>query len=230
MLNLLLRSSVVYFLLIISVRLMGKREIGQLQPADLVITILISEIAVMPIENRDIPFIQSLVIIVFLVVLEILMSFVTLKLPKFRHLIQGNSLLVINDGKIDEKILKKTRLTVDDLTEGLRINGAFDISEVEYAYVETNGQLSVKLKDEKSPPKAEDIGIKTENNGIPFVIVSDGRIISESFSGCALDEKKLDEILKSRRLERKDVLILAADKKGVKYIAEKEKKSKKKRF
>ena len=224
MLSLLLKSFTVYFLLIVSVRLMGKREIGQLQPADLVMTILISNIAAVPIENKDIPFLNSIVVIVFLVALEILMSLVTLKLPKLRHLIQGNSLLVINDGKIDETALKRMRLTVDDLVEGLRLKDAFDISEVEYAYVETNGQLSVKIKDEKSPPKAKDMKVKTEDRGIPFVLISDGRLISESLSKCEMSEKELNEILQSRRLQRKDILILAADKKGVTFVAEKEKK------
>lgn len=224
MLNTLLRCIAVYFILIISVRLMGKREIGQLQPADLVITILISELAVMPINETDIPFYHSVAAILLLVALEIIMSVFTLKLSKLRHLIQGNSLLVINDGKIDQKILKKMRLTVDDLIEGLRLKDVFDISEVEYAYVETNGQLSVKLKDEKSPPKAEDMKVKTENRGIPFVLISDGRLITESLSACNLTEDKLDEIIKSRRLEREDILILAADRKGVTYIAEKKRK------
>lgn len=221
MLSLLLKSFTVYFLLIVSVRLMGKREIGQLQPADLVMTILISEIAVMPIDNKDVPFFESIAVMLFLVAIEILMSFVTLKLPKLRHLVQGNSLIVINDGKIDEKALKKMRLTVDDLVEGLRLKDAFDISEVEYAYVETNGQLSVKIKDEKSPPKAEELKVITEDRGIPFVLISDGRLISESLSKCEMSEKELDEILKSRRLQRKDILILAADKKGVTYVAKK---------
>lgn len=223
MLGSLIRCIAVYIILIISVRVMGKREIGQLQPADLVITILISDLAVMPIEKTDVPFFQSVGAIVLLVLLEVIMSFVTLKLSKFRHIIQGNSLLVINDGKIDQKILRKMRLTVDDLTEGLRLKDVFDISEVEYAYVETNGQLSVKLKESKSPVKAEDMKIKEENKGIPFVLISDGRLISESLCGCNMTEKDVDEILSSRRLERKDVLILAADKKGVTYIATKEK-------
>ena len=224
MLNTLLRSLAVYFILIISVRLMGKREIGQLQPADLVITILISELAVMPIEETDIPFLQSISAIVLLVGLEILMSLVTLKLSKLRHLVQGNSLLVINEGKIDQKMLRKMRLTVDDLIAGLRLKDVFDISEVEYAYVETNGQLSVKLKKTKEPVKAEDMKIESDDRGIPFVIISDGRLITEGLEGCNMTKEELSDILKSRRLERKDILILAADKKGVTYIAEKKKK------
>ena len=223
MLNTLVRSLAVYFILIISVRLMGKREIGQLQPADLVITILISELAVMPIEETDIPFLQSISAIILLVGLEILMSLITLKLSKLRHLIQGNSLLVINEGKIDQKMLRKMRLTVDDLIAGLRLKDVFDISEVEYAYVETNGQLSVKLKKPKEPVKAEDMKIKSDDRGIPFVIISDGRLITESLECCNMTKEELSEILKSRRLERKDILILAADKKGVTYIAEKKK-------
>lgn len=223
MLNTLVRSLAVYFILIISVRLMGKREIGQLQPADLVITILISELAVMPIEETDIPFLQSISAIILLVGLEIVMSLVTLKMSKLRHLVQGNSLLVINEGKIDRKMLRKMRLTVDDLIAGLRLKDVFDISEVEYAYVETNGQLSVKLKKPKEPVKAEDMKIKSDDRGIPFVIISDGRLITESLEGCNMTKEELSEILKSRRLERKDILILAADKKGVTYIAEKKK-------
>lgn len=224
MINALVRSLVVYLILIVGVRLMGKREIGQLQPADLVITILISNIASMPVEQPEIPLLQSVAVIAFLSLLEILMSFITLKLSKFRHIVQGNSLLVICDGKIDQKILRRMRLTVDDLVEGLRLKDVFDISEVEYAYVETNGQLSVKLKDEKSPPKAEELKIVPKDRGIPFVIISDGRLISESLEKCCLTEEKLEEILKSRRLRKEDILILAADKKGVTYIAEKEKK------
>lgn len=227
MINTLLRCTAVYFILIISVRLMGKREIGQLQPADLVITILISNIAVMPVERTDVPFFSSVTAIVLLVALEILMSILTLKLSKLRHIIQGNSLLVINDGKIDQKILRKMRLTVDDLVVGLRLKDVFDISEVEYAYVETNGQLSVKLKDEKSPPKAEKLKIQSDNRGIPFVLISDGRLITESLSACNLTEDKLDEIIKSRRLKREDILILAADRKGVTYIAKKSRKGRK---
>lgn len=221
MLEILLRCIAVYFILIISVRLMGKREIGQLQPGDLVITILISNIAMLPIERTDISFFSTAPAIVLMVALEMLMSFLTLKLSKLRHLVHGNSLLVINDGKIDQKILKKMRLTVDDLVEGLRLKDVFDISEVEYAYVETNGQLSVKLKDEKSPPKAEMLKLKTEDKGIPFVLISDGRLITESLAACNLTEEKLYEIIKSRHLEREDILILAADRKGVTYIAKK---------
>lgn len=226
MLNLLFRGIVVYFFLIVSVRLMGKREIGQLQPADLVVTIIISNIASMPVEQKDAPLLQCVALIAFFVIMEIIMSIITLKLPKLRHVIQGNSLLVINDGKIDEKILRKMRLTVDDLVEALRLKDVFDISDVEYAYVETNGQISVKLKPEKSPVKSEDMKIKADKSGIPFVLISDGRVISESFGYCGTDEKKLDEILKSRRLEKKNLLILTADKSGVKFIAEKEKSKK----
>lgn len=224
MLSALVRSLMVYVILIFCVRLMGKREIGQLQPADLVITILISNIASLPIEQPEIPVFQSVAVILFLSLIEILMSFITLKLSKFRHIIQGNSLLIINDGKIDQKILKKMRLTVDDLVEGLRLKDVFDISEVEYAYVETNGQLSVKLKDEKSPPKAEQLKVATESNGIPFVLISDGRLITESLDKCNLTKEKLSSLLESRRLERKDILILTADRSGIKYIACKDKK------
>lgn len=215
----LLRCLAVYFILIISVRLMGKREIGQLQPADLVITILISELAVMPIEKTDIPFVQSVSAILLLVGLEIFMSFLTMKMSKLRHIVQGNSLLIINDGEIDQKLLKRMRLTVDDLVEGLRLKDVFDISEVQYAYVETNGQLSVKLKEEKEPPSAEKMKIVSEDNGIPFVIISDGRLISESLENCGLTEEKLDQMLVSRRVERKDILILTADKSGITYLA-----------
>lgn len=224
MLSSIFRCLTVYAVLIFSVRIMGKREIGQLQPADLVITILISNIASLPVEQPDISLLKSVAVIIFLSLIEILMSLITMKLSKFRHVIQGNSLLIIKDGKINQKILKRMRLTVDDLVEGLRLKDVFDISEVEYAYVETNGQLSVKLKDEKSPPKAEQLKIVTEDNGIPFVLISDGRLISDSLNECNLTKEELDRLLKSRRLDRKDILILTADRSGIKYIVCKDKK------
>lgn len=216
-----IRSLIMYCLLILSVRLMGKREIGQLQPAELVTTLLISEIAALPIENTEIPFLHCVAAVLFIVVLEIIMSIMTLKLSKFRHIVQGNSLLVISEGKIVQKAMKKMRLTVDDLIEGLRLKDVFDISEVDYAYIETNGQLSVKLKDEKEPIKAEAFGKSSDGGGIPFVLISDGRLISESLGQCGLTEEKLDLILEEKGLIRNDILILAADKNGVTYLAEK---------
>ncbi|NLB36806.1 MAG: DUF421 domain-containing protein, partial [Clostridiales bacterium] len=142
----LLRVVIIYILVIVSVRLMGKRQIGEMQPTELVITILLSEVAALPIQDSSQPIINSIVAVLLLVSFEIINSILSLKIGKYRTLVQGNSLIVIRNGVIDQKQILRLRLTVDDLLESLREQGVFDIKDVEYAILETNGKISVLLK------------------------------------------------------------------------------------
>ena len=141
-----IRTLILFVVIIFGLRLMGKRQIGQLQPAELVITILLSEIAATPMQDNDISMLNSVVAIMILVSLEIIMSAISLKSMSFRGLLQGNSIVIIKDGVIDPGQMKRLRFTLDDLLEALRQKDVFDIEEVEYAVVETNGTLSVLLK------------------------------------------------------------------------------------
>lgn len=218
----LIRGFIAYVLLVVGVRLMGKRQIGELQPADLVITILISEIAAIPIEESEAPLLSSVTNVIFLVAIEILVSYISMKSSRFRRALQGNSVMIIEDGEINEKALKQIRLTIDDLTEALRQKDIFDITEVSYAYAETNGTISAELFPENKTVTAEQIGIKTEDVGVPVVIVSDGRVISENFRYSCLNQDRLNDILSEKSIRREDILLMTADRKNIGTVVLKE--------
>ena len=133
MLTSLLRTFILFIIIVIALRIMGKRQIGQLQPAELVVTILLSEMAATPMQDNDIPMLNTVIAILVLVSLEIIMSLISLKSIKMRTLIQGNSVMLINNGKVDQKQMKRLRYTLDDLLEGLRQKDVFDINDVQYA-------------------------------------------------------------------------------------------------
>ena len=159
MLQIIIRTVVFYFVIILAIRLMGKRQLGELQPSELVITILLSEIAAMPIQDVKIPIWVGIVASLTLVVLEISISVLTMRSLNFRKMFYGNSSIIIKDGTIDQKMLKKLRVTVPDLLEVLRNQEIFDISQVAYAILETNGQLSVLLKPEYQTVSVNDLKV-----------------------------------------------------------------------
>jgi len=170
----LIRTIILYFTVIISIRLMGKRQIGELQPGELVITILISECAAAPIQDLNRPIINGIMAILALVILELLISAIALKWPLARRAIDGHPLIVIRDGIIDQKALKNLRLSVNDLMEELRIQGYFFIQDIAFAIVETNGKLSIMLKPEKQPANASMVNNVQPYNGLPSIVVNDG--------------------------------------------------------
>lgn len=168
MLIALFRSAILYVFIILTVRIMGKRQIGELQPAELVVTIMLSEILVIPMQDSKIPLINTIIPVLLVVGLEILVSVLSLKSVKFRSALQGNSLLVIRNGVLDQAQLKRLRFSTDDLLEALRKKDVFDISKVQYAMVETDGTLSVLLKPEEENPTRADFKISAPDTGIPW--------------------------------------------------------------
>ncbi len=197
MLPILIRAVIVYILVIAGVRLMGKRQIGELQPSELVITFLLSDIASMPLQNSNTPLIQSVATVFLLIALEVITSCLALKFRPFRTLIQGHSVMIIKKGELQQENMKRIRYSVDDIIESLRLKDIFDISEVDYAYVETNGSLSVLLKEDGNG-----------NNSLPCLVVSDGKIIEREFEVCGMTKKKLEKILSKKGLELKNVLLM----------------------
>ena len=158
----LIRTVILYLFVIATVRIMGKRQIGELQPTELVITILLSEIVAIPMQDNDIPLLSAVIPVMVLVGFEILISGISLKSVRFRSAMQGNSIIVIRDGVPDLKEIKKIRFTIDDILEALRQKDIFDISKVQYAIVETNGAISVMLKPEFSEITKKDLRLKAE--------------------------------------------------------------------
>lgn len=218
----LIRATILYVIIIFLIRLMGKRQIGELQPSELVITILISEIASIPMENNSVPIINSVVALFALVAYEILTSAAGLKSNKLRSVIQGHPVIVIRDGKIDAKALKKLRMTVNDLVSALRQKDVFEISQVSYAIFETNGKISVLLKPEYRNSSAADLDIYPVDNGMPFAVVCDGEIIDETVKDSTFDISHVKKIIVSSKIPVEEILIMTVDSKGNVYIERKE--------
>lgn len=216
--TILIRTFILYLIVIFVVRLMGKRQIGQLQPTELVVTILLSEIASIPLENNNVPLITYVAAVIFLACLEVVSSGIALKSGKYRRAVEGNAVFIIKEGKLDIKALKRLRYSVDDIMEGLRQKDVFDISEVEYAVVETNGSLSVMLKADKLPLTFESVDKKAEEKGIPAVVIADGKYIYSNFSLCRTSKEKIDRLLSKEKTVADDVMLMTLDKKGNRFI------------
>lgn len=202
---------------------MGKRQLGELQPTELVITILLSEIASIPMENNDVPMINSIFAALLLVCLEIINSVIIMKSTKIRYLLQGRPAVVINDGVLDQKKLKALRFTADDILDQLRQKDIFEISQVQYAVVETNGSLSVMKKQQYDSPVNEDFGIKNSPQGIPVLVINDGKYIESAIKDSGFEMKAIEKILRKEKVEVRDIIILLLDKYNNYTLIKKEK-------
>ena len=216
-----IRTLILYFTVICVVRLMGKRQIGELQPSELVVTLLLSEIIAMPMENNDIPLISTIIPVMILVTLEIITSAISMKSLKFRFLVQGHPIIIIRNGVLQQKEMKKLRLTIDDILESLRQKDIFDISLVAYGIIETNGKMSVMLKPDYETVINKDAGIKPEDSGIPCVVITDGQIERSSFDDCNMTDEKLKKIIKKQNIDVGNTLLMTLDKSGKSVVIEK---------
>ena len=172
----LIRTIILYTFVIIAVRLMGKRQIAEMQPTELVITILISAVASVPMQNPEIPLAHGIVPIFTLISAEIFISFLSLKFPRVRKVLTGKPVILIENGIIDQNALKSTRLSIDDLFEELRLNNTFNIADIRRAQLETNGQLSILLFDKKQPLTPEDIEREITPSAINYIDIADGNM------------------------------------------------------
>lgn len=205
------RAIILYIIIIFSIRLMGKRQLGELQPSELVVTILMSNIATLPIEDINIPMIMGVVPIFTLVCLDVALSHLSLFSRGFRRIISGSPKIIITDGKIDQKQMKKLRFTIDDLMESLRSVQVFDISEVQLAIVETTGKISVYQKQNLQPCTPQDMGINKMCKNPPQLIIDDGEIVENALKFIGLDKKWLNNILKKEQCDLKNVFMMVAD-------------------
>lgn len=211
MLIVFIRAIILYVVVVFSIRLMGKRQLGELQPSELVITILISNIATLPIEDINIPMLTGIIPIITLVSLDVLMSAVSLKSRRIRQLISGSPKIIISDGVVDQNQMKILRYTVDDLMESLRSQGVFDISEVQFAVVETTGKISVYQNPNCMPVTAEQMEIQVVEENPPQTIIDDGDIIFHSLDFIGMSKDKLMTILNAHQLEAHDVFLMTSD-------------------
>lgn len=208
----LIRTILLYILIIFALKVMGKRQISELQTSELVVTLLISNIAAIPMQNTGQPLISGVVPIIVLIAFEVIVSIIMLKNSKFRKLICGSPIVVINNGKVMQNELKMLRMTIEDLFEELRQMDVFSLDDVSYAIVETNGKLSVLKKTDKQPPDASSLGVVVPDNGIDAVVISDGEISDFSLSLCGLSKDWIDGVLKGQNININDVFIMTANK------------------
>lgn len=213
MINTIIRVTILYILVTISIRIMGKRNIGELQPTELVITMLLSEFIAVPIEDNSTPLINSIIPIMMLISLEIINSVLCMKSVRFRNISDGNALVIIKDGKVLQKQLKKLRVTVDDVLSALRQKDVFDIKEVDCAIMETNGTLSVLLKEEYKNATKGDVLKNIKNTGLLCPVIIDGVIIKKNLRFCKIEKSEIDKILEKKKLNKRDVFLMNIDKK-----------------
>ncbi|WP_418517847.1 DUF421 domain-containing protein [Pseudoruminococcus massiliensis] len=217
-----IRTILLYIVIILAIRIMGKRQIGELQTSELVVTLLISDIAAIPMQNTEQSLLSGIVPILILIVCEIIISLLMLKRAGFRRIICGKPIVIISDGKINQSEMHRLRMSTEDLSEELRQQGIFNIEDVGFAIVETNGKLSVLKKPEKDIPTAEELGIKTNDKGLEVVIISDGEISKCSLKICGLSRDWLFDTLKKENTELNDVFLMIANGQGEYKIIEKE--------
>ena len=201
------RAIILYLIVLIVMRLMGKRQIGELQPFELAISIMIADLASVPMTELGIPLTNGIIPILGLLVMDLIISWLNMKSLNVRKIVCGKPSILIYRGKIDEKVLRKERFTINELQERLRGDDIFDIADVEYAILETNGEISVITKPEKKNLTPEDMGIEAEYEGIPYDLVVEGKVMHENLKNLGKDEKWLDKELDKFNTKSKDVLI-----------------------
>lgn len=219
-----IRAILLYILIIFAIRLMGKRQIGELQPSELAVTILISNMATLPIEDNNIPMLIGALPIMALVGFEILISNISLKSKKFRRFISGNPVVIIREGVIDQAQMKNLRFNIDDLTEALRENGIFDIRQVQYAIVETTGSVSVLQKFSDSPATAASLNISGKDELLQIVIVNNGKIINDSLEKLNISYDWVEKTIKRNKIKTSDIFLMTSDREKNYYIVKSDKK------
>ena len=217
----LVRATVLYAVVIFLIRVMGKRQIGELQPAEFVVTMLVSEIASIPMQDNTIPILNSISALFVLVAYEVITSAVSLKSYKFRAFMQGHPIIVSRNGVIDIKALKKMRMSVNDLMGALRQKDVFEISQVSYAIFETNGQISVLLKPENMNATAGDLNLRPQDEGMPFAVICDGTVIEDAVEQSGIERSKIKSAVSSAGMEISEVLIMTVTPHGKTYIVRK---------
>lgn len=217
------RSIVLYILVLIVMRLMGKREIGQLQPFELAIAIMIADLASIPMTEIGIPIYYGIVPILGLLMMHMFISFLNMKSIKAREILCGRPSILIYRGKIIEQELKKQRFTINELEERLRGNDVFNIGDVEYAILETSGQVTVIQKPEKRNVTPEDLNISPDYEGIPYDLVVDGKVMTENLKELGKNYKWLEKQTEKFNIKPEEALVVTLDAKGQIFCQKKEK-------
>ena len=216
------RAIVLYIIVLVVMRLMGKREIGQLQPFELAISIMIADLASIPMTEIGIPITNGIIPILGLLIMHLIISIINMKSIKAREIICGKPRILIYRGKIDEKALIKERFTINELEERLRGNNIMNLGDIEYAILETSGQVTVIPKPEKRNVIAEDLNITPEFEGIPYDLVVDGKVMNKNLKKIGKDYNWLKKEVRKFNMNPEEALIVTYDGKGQIFCQKKE--------
>ncbi len=218
------RTLILYIFIIVAFRLMGKRQVAEMQATEFVITILVSAVASVPMQDLNIPLLHGIVPILTLISAEIFISVISLRSMKLRSILSGKPIKIITDGVIDQKALRKMRITLDDVFESLRLKDVFDLRTVQFAQVETNGQISIILTPESQPATPTDLSLSVPKKPRMEILVSDGALYPQNLTATGHTEKWLKNVLHQNGVEQlKDVFLLCADETGNLIFYRKEK-------
>jgi len=197
-LSLILRTFLLYLVVIVSMRLMGKRQIGQLQPFEFAVAIMISELAALPLTESDRKLHHAIIPIAVLVVCQLLISLISIRSVRLRGYICGKPAILVRNGRMLEKNMRKEMCTINELLEQLRLQNVQNVNDVEYAVLETNGQLSVILKSQKRPVTPEDLNIDTKYEGYTIDLIIDGRLMDRTMKSMNISREWLDQQLREK--------------------------------
>ena len=207
-----IRTIVLYLVLIAVIRLMGKRQIGQMEPSEFVVTMLVANLASIPIQDGAIPLFTGIVPIVTILGLELVLSSLCLRSIRLRRFLCGKPVILMEEGRILRENLRKTRVTLDELTEALREKDVLDLRSVQYAILETNGKVSVFLYPKDAPASAKDAGIQVKPRFLPITVISDGHLLTANLKLAGRDEAWLNKVLKAHNTTVTGTWLMTVDK------------------
>ena len=208
------RTIILYFLIVVGMRLMGKRQIGELEPSELVLTMMISDLATVPMQDFGIPLLAGVIPILTLLSLSMLLSQLSLLSLRFRELMCGPPSILIRNGKLQQDAMRKNRYTLDELLEQLRGQGYVSVDEVRWAVLENSGQLSILPWARQRPPTAEELGLTPEEDELPFILINDGRIVRRNLARSGRNEAWLQKELRRTGHSAGEIFLLTVDGSG----------------
>lgn len=218
-----IRTLIVYVALLLTMRLLGKRQLGEMELSEFVVAALIADLAAHPLQDIGIPMINGLIPILTLFCCEVLIAGLSMKHIRLRAVLFGKPSILISQGQIDQRELRKNRFTLDELMQELRSQGATDISKVEYAILETDGRLNVILFPAERPATAALLKLEAPDAGYPMIVISDGHVIDENLRRCGHGRSWLTERLRERKIkDAAEVFLMTVNTAGQIYLARKE--------
>ena len=224
MVTIFIRTVIIYVLLVATMRLMGKRQLGELEVSELVTTLLISEIASLPIADQTIPVMHAVIPLITILTFEIVLSVILVRCPRLKNLVSTRPNVLIRHGKIDQAEMRRIRISIDELLSEIRQTGLSTPEDVDYAILEPNGKIAIIPKRSASAPTLADLNIKKEENGLLHALIEDGHLNNYNLSILGLTQEDITAHLQKEGLTPKDVFFLGADDNGNFYCVRKDKK------